>query len=117
MKRVIILLLLSTATFAQSVSTDKIMKRYERRVKYRDGARQASAQLALVGATLGYVVYQETEVSVGDADLEFLERLIFNTIAVGVGAATTTNLAVREYRVRRYFNKHKQLILYVQSIN
>lgn len=117
MKRIIILLLLSTATFAQSVSTDKIMKRYERRVKYRDGAKQASAQLAVVGASLGYAVYQETEVSVGDADLEFLERFIFNTIAGGVGAVTMTNLAIREYRVRRYFNKHKQIILYVQSIN
>ena len=115
MKKIFFLLLISTSAFAQSVSADKIMDRYERRVKYRDGAKQASAQLALVGASLGYIVYQETEVSVGDADLEFLERFIFNTIASGVGVVTMTNLAVREYRVRRYFNKHRDIILYVQS--
>jgi len=88
MKRIIILLLLSTATFAQSVDANTIMKRYERRVKYRDGARQASAQLAVVGLGLGWAVYKETDVSVGDADLEFLERFVYNVIATSVGVVT-----------------------------
>ncbi len=88
------------AASAQSRYT--IEKRHERREQALRTSQVVAAQLMAVGFLSGAIVYTQPS----DNTFASLDKAVWAMVTISVGTLTTTNVAIRKWRLERYRRRY-----------